>query len=77
MDDLNIRRLRWMADAKVGDIFPSDLFGHPNAWGPACSEMAKTLMEHLEKLQVPEGQRAEQVAEWLRGRGYTVTRNNT
>lgn len=51
MDDLNYRRLQWMAQAEIGQKFPPELFGDSNRWGPAVTEAVKAALADVEELR--------------------------
>lgn len=52
MDEINRKRLEWMAKAKPGDLFPADLFkgdGPDNytGWSWAVTEAAQAALDEL------------------------------
>lgn len=52
MDDLNYKRLKWLAQANEGEKFPEELFTDvPNRWGPAFKEMAISALRDVERLR--------------------------
>lgn len=50
-DETYLRRLRWVRDAKSGDLFDPGTFppDERNGWGGALSEMAKWALEQIEQ----------------------------
>jgi hypothetical protein len=55
MDDINRKRLEWMADeAKLGSVFPAELFNtrpNGNGWGEAARECAKAALDEIDRLR--------------------------
>jgi hypothetical protein len=51
MDEINRKRLEWMAQAKAGDI-PPDEIGFPvGAWAAPAAEAAKAALDEIERLR--------------------------
>lgn len=46
MQEINRKRLEWMAQANPGDLFPDDIFPS-QSWGPPMTEMAKEALAAL------------------------------
>lgn len=55
MDDANRKRLEWLRDAKVGDMWPEKLFTTEQeaGWAPAVAAAAKAALEEIDR-QSPE-----------------------
>jgi len=51
-DELNRKRLEWMAQAKNGDMFPRNLFGGDNNWAAAVSEAALWALTEIDRLKM-------------------------
>lgn len=75
----NREMLRGMQDAEIERLWAEAKQWKDTAeyWAEGFSrwfDEAERMRAELAKKQEPEGEREEQVAEWLRGRGYVVTR---
>lgn len=65
MDEINRKRLEWVATAEIGTTFDENLFGPidgmGNGWGPALSEAAQAALDELESMR---RWKAEHIADW-------------
>jgi hypothetical protein len=62
ISDTNRLRLKWIARARVGAMFPEELFKvdkYGNGWGGAVTEAVQAALDEIERLQGELAMRAE------------------
>lgn len=56
LSDINRRRLEWVTQAKIGDMFPTELFkksylDHDHEWGTTLGQAAKEALDLIDELE--------------------------